>query len=163
MCRKISIVVPVYNAECYLGQCIESIISQSYRNLEIILVNDGSTDHSSEICRHYVGVDDRIVVVDQKNQGVVRARQSGVEAATGDFIGWVDADDWIEPEYIEKLAELQKESEADIVAVAHYHDIGGDSRLIKNGVDAGVYGVEQLLPVMLYTGKFFEYGITPQL
>jgi glycosyltransferase involved in cell wall biosynthesis len=160
---KVSIVVPVYNAEKYLDQCVTSIMGQTYRHLEIILVNDGSTDHSLEICRKYAETDERITVVEQINQGVVKARKTGVEAATGDFIGWADADDWMESGYIEGLVRLQEESNADIVAATHFHDIGSDSRLIKNGVDTGIYDVKQLLPVMLYTGEFFEYGITPQL
>lgn len=160
---KVSIVVPVYNAEKYLDQCVTSIMGQTYRHLEIILVNDGSTDHSLEICRKYAEIDERITVVEQINQGVVKARKTGVEAATGDFIGWADADDWMESGYIEGLVRLQEESNADIVAATHFHDIGSDSRLIKNGVDTGIYDVKQLLPVMLYTGEFFEYGITPQL
>ena len=160
---KVSIVVPVYNAENYLDQCVTSIMGQTYRHLEIILVNDGSTDHSLEICRKYAEIDKRITVVEQINQGVVKARKTGVEAATGDFIGWADADDWMESGYIEGLVRLQEESNADIVAATHFHDIGSDSRLIKNGVDTGIYDVKQLLPVMLYTGEFFEYGITPQL
>lgn len=163
MCYRVSIIVPIYNAEEYLEKCITSIIHQSYKNLEIILVDDGSTDGSLEICKRYESIDTRIVVVEQRNFGVVRARQLGVKTATGDFIGWVDADDWIEPEYMEKLTRLQIESEADIVAAAHFHDIGNDSRLVKNGVNTGIYEVKQLLPVMLYTGEFFEYGITPQL
>ena len=163
MCCKVSIVVPVYNAENYLDQCVASIRGQTYQNLEIILVNDGSTDHSLEICRKYAELDKRIVVEDQVNQGVVKARKTGVKAATGDFIGWADADDWMEAGYIEGLVALQERSKADIVAATHFHDIGSDSRLIKNGVDIGVYDVKQLLPVMLYTGEFFEYGITPQL
>lgn len=163
MCCKVSIVVPVYNAENYLDQCVASIRGQTYQNLEIILVNDGSTDHSLEICRKYAELDERIVVEDQVNQGVVKARKTGVKAATGDFIGWADADDWMEAGYIDGLVELQVRSKADIVAATHFHDIGSDSRLIKNGVDIGVYDVKQLLPVMLYTGEFFEYGITPQL
>lgn len=157
---KVSIVVPVYNAEKYLDQCVTSIMGQTYRHLEIILVNDGSTDHSLEICRKYAETDERITVVEQINQGVVKARKTGVEAATGDFIGWADADDWMESGYIEGLVRLQEESNADIVTATHFHDIGSDSRLIKNGVDTGIYDVKQLLPVMLYTGEFFEYGIT---
>lgn len=160
---KVSIVVPVYNAENYLDQCVTSIMGQTYRHLEIILVNDGSTDHSLEICRKYAEIDKRITVVEQINQGVVKARKTGVEAATGDFIGWADADDWMESGYIEGLVKLQEESNADIVAATHFHDIGSDSRLIKNGVNIGIYDIKQILPVMLYTGEFFEYGITPQL
>ena len=102
-----SIVVPVYNAEKYLDQCVTSIMGQTYRHLEIILVNDGSTDHSLEICRKYAEIDERITVVEQINQGVVKARKTGVEAATGDFIGWADADDWLESGYIEGLVKLQ--------------------------------------------------------
>ena len=160
---KVSIVVPVYNAENYLDQCVTSIMGQTYRHLEIILVNDGSTDHSLEICRKYAEIDKRITVVEQINQGVVKARKTGVEAATGDFIGWADADDWMESGYIEGLVKQQEESNADIVAATHFHDIGSDSRLIKNGVNIGIYDIKQILPVMLYTGEFFEYGITPQL
>ena len=160
---KVSIVVPVYNAENYLDQCVTSIMGQTYRHLEIILVDDGSTDHSLEICRKYAEIDKRITVVEQINQGVVKARKTGVEAATGDFIGWADADDWMESGYIEGLVKLQEESNADIVAATHFHDIGSDSRLIKNGVNIGIYDIKQILPVMLYTGEFFEYGITPQL
>lgn len=160
---KVSIVVPVYNAENYLDQCVTSIMGQTYRHLEIILVNNGSTDHSLEICRKYAEIDKRITVVEQINQGVVKARKTGVEAATGDFIGWADADDWMESGYIEGLVKLQEESNADIVAATHFHDIGSDSRLIKNGVNIGIYDIKQILPVMLYTGEFFEYGITPQL
>lgn len=106
--------------------------------MEIILVNDGSTDDSYMICNDFAKVDERIMVISQYNQGVVRARKAGVEAATGDYIGWVDADDWIEQDYIEKLVRLQEESGADIVAVGHYHDIGNDSTIIKNGIKNGV-------------------------
>lgn len=163
MCYRVSIVIPIYNAGDYLDRCIASVREQTYQDLEIILVNDGSADHSLEICERHAGEDERIVLINQTNQGVVKARQAGVEAASGSFVGWADADDWIEPGYIEMLVKLQKDSGADIVAAAHFHDIGDDSRLVRNGVDAGIYKTEQLVSVMLYTGKFFEYGITPQL
>lgn len=163
MGERISIIVPVYNADKFLDKCIESICRQTYKNLEIILINDGSTDHSLEICEKYAARDERIVLQSQKNQGIVKARQAGVRIAAGNFIGWADADDWMESDYIENLLQLQRESGADIVAAAHFYDIGKDCTLIKNGLKPGIYDREQLAPVMLCTGRFFEYGINPHL
>lgn len=159
----ISIIVPIYNAETYLDRCITSIQSQTYKNLQIVLVNDGSTDGSYDICKDYATKDERITLVSQENKGVVVARKTGVKEAVGDFIGWVDADDWIEEDYIEKLVELRDDSAADIVAVAHYHDIGDSSSLVNNGIEPGIYEVKDVVSNMLYSGSFFEYGIGPHL
>ena len=131
--------------------------------MQIVLVNDGSTDASYEICKSYALKDSGITLVTQENQGVVAARKKGVQAATGDFVCWVDADDWIESDYIEIMILLQQESYAEIVALAHYHDIGEDSILVRNGIESGVYSVEGVIHKMLYTGKLFEYGIGPHL
>lgn len=161
--KLVSIIVPVYNPGEYLIKCLDSIINQTYTNLEIILVNDGSTDGSGEICREYALKDARIKVIDQPNQGVVAAKKNGVRIARGDWIGYVDSDDYIEKDYIEQLAELQEESRADIVAVGHFHDIGNNSTVVKNGVEGGIYHISELIDQMLYTGEFFVYGITPQL
>lgn len=100
---KISIVVPIYNVADYLKNCIESITKQSYKNIEIILVDDGSTDDSPEICDFYAGVDSRIYVIHKKNGGVTSARKAGTEEATGDYILGVDGDDWIEEDRIRDL------------------------------------------------------------
>lgn len=89
--------------------------------------------------------------------------KKGICEATGDFVAWVDADDWIETDYIEQLMALQSESKAQIVAVAHYHDIGNTSVKVKNGIKNGVYDVCDLIDTMLYNGKFYEYGIGPHL
>lgn len=102
---KISIIVPVYNVEPYLRQCLDSIVSQSYQNLEIILVDDGSPDGCPAICDEYARQDNRIQVIHQKNGGVSAARNAGLDAATGDWIGWVDSDDWIEPDMYAYLLE----------------------------------------------------------
>lgn len=163
MPHLISVIVPIYNAEQYIDRCIISIQNQTYKKLQIVLVNDGSTDNSHEKCRNYALHDSRINLIYQKNQGVVAARKTGVREACGDFICWVDADDWIENDYIEKLALLQEKSQAEIVAVAHYHDIGEDSFLVKNGIKNGVYRTNDIISRMLYTGKFYEYGIGPHL
>ena len=94
--NKISIIIPIYNVEQYLPQCLDSIINQTYKNLEIILINDGSTDNSGKICDNYAKVDNRIHVFHKKNEGVSSARNLGLEKCTGDFIGFVDPDDFIE-------------------------------------------------------------------
>ncbi len=101
--EKISIIVPVYNSEKHLNQCIESISAQTYKNIEIILINDGSTDGSIEICRKWEKTDSRIVIIDKKNEGVSAARNDGLKMATGELIGFVDSDDYIEPEMYERM------------------------------------------------------------
>ena len=96
MSDLISVVVPVYNVEKYVGQCIESIINQTYKNLEIILVDDGSTDNSGKICDEYAKKDNRIKVIHKENEGVVIARRLGMEKARGKYLGLIDGDDCIE-------------------------------------------------------------------
>lgn len=91
---KISVIVPIYNVAPYLKRCLDSIINQSYQNLEIILVNDGSTDNSLEICQQYQQQDKRIRVISQKNAGLSAARNTGIEIATGEYITFIDSDDW---------------------------------------------------------------------
>lgn len=99
----ISVIVPVYNVELYLEQCLNSIINQTYKNLEIILVNDGSTDNSGVICDLYANIDNRIIVIHKDNGGVSSARNAGLNVAKGNFIGFVDPDDWIADDMYEKL------------------------------------------------------------
>ena len=101
----ISVIVPVYNAAWYLPKCLDSICGQTYENLEIILVNDGSTDESGRHCDEYAGKDSRIRVLHRENSGVSSARNLGLKAAAGSLIGFVDADDWIEPQMYAKLSE----------------------------------------------------------
>lgn len=112
--KLVSIVVPVYNVERYLERCIESIINQTYRNLEIILVDDGSTDSSSEICDLYKSKDERIIVFHKKNEGLSSARNLGLRNATGDYISFIDSDDYINCIFIERLLGLCVDNDADI-------------------------------------------------
>ena len=108
---KISIIVPVYNCEVYLRCCIDSLISQTYCNFEIILVDDGSTDSSGSICDLYDVLDDRIMVLHQENAGVSAARNAGLRICTGEYVMFVDADDWIEPDACSKIVySIDKES-----------------------------------------------------
>lgn len=112
--EKISIIVPVYNVEQYLPRCIDSILNQSYQNLELILVDDGSPDNSGQICEDYAVLDKRIVVVHQKNGGASAARNHGLEIATGDLIGFVDSDDFIHPDMYRVLHQALVLDDADI-------------------------------------------------
>ena len=112
--ERISVIVPVYKVEPYLRKCLDSIVNQTYRNLEIILVDDGSPDNCGRICDEYAERDNRIRVIHQKNGGVSSARNEGLKIASGDWIGWVDSDDWIEPDMFEYLLENAKKSKADI-------------------------------------------------
>jgi len=115
----ISIIVPVYNVEKYLKQCIETIQSQTYKNLEIILVDDGSPDNSGKICDEYAEQDSRIKVIHKENGGVSSARNLGLEKATGEFIAFIDADDYISADYCEKLLTTLKQENADCVACGY--------------------------------------------
>lgn len=114
MIDKVSIIVPIYNVEKYLPKCIESIIVQTYTNLEIILVNDGSPDNSRIICDEYSKKDHRIKVINKENGGLSDARNTGLDVATGDYISFIDSDDYIHEEYCETLLNLLKKFDADI-------------------------------------------------
>ncbi|MBK9150479.1 MAG: glycosyltransferase family 2 protein [Saprospiraceae bacterium] len=123
----VSIIVPVYNARSYLSQCIESVIHQSYPHWELLLINDGSTDGSLQICRQYACTDSRVKVTDIPNGGVSNARNIGIENAEGEFLMFIDADDWIEPDTLVKCIEFQTNDRADIV-LFNYVKIAGHSR-----------------------------------
>lgn len=124
MKMKVSVIVPIHNAEKTLSRCVESLLAQSYKNLEVILVNDGSTDGSLEICQSFVEIDSRVVIIDKKRSGVSSARNIGLTASTGDFVQFVDADDTIQPNMTEKLVKNIFETNADIV-VCGYNRISG--------------------------------------
>lgn len=116
--EKISIIVPVYNAEKYLKKCINSIINQTYSNLEIILIDDGSTDNSGNICDEFAKKDNRILVIHKKNEGLSATRNVGIEKATGEFIGFVDSDDYIEKDMYEILYKDITRYDADVASIS---------------------------------------------
>lgn len=111
---KVSIIVPIYNVEKFLPKCIESIINQEYKNIEIILVDDGSPDNSGVICEHYKKTDNRIVVIHKENAGVSEARNTGIDHAIGDYICFIDGDDFVMPDYVSYMLELALRYNADI-------------------------------------------------
>ncbi len=112
---KATVIVPVYNVEAYLEKCVQSILAQTEPDFELLLVDDGSTDHSGALCDQLAQKDPRIQVIHQKNQGLGGARNTGIQAAAGDWVLLVDSDDWIEPELLEKTLEAGLREEADLV------------------------------------------------
>lgn len=128
---KVSVIVPVYNREQYLRQCVDSICMQTLRDIEIILVDDGSTDGSANICDEYAGKDLRVRVVHKQNAGMGAAYNTGIAAARGEYIGFVESDDWIEPEMYEKLYTKAIEEDVDIVK-SLFTRVEGEQRRMKN-------------------------------
>lgn len=163
----ISVIVPIYNVKDYLIPCIESIINQIFTDLEIILVDDGSTDGCSEICDKYQETDSRILVIHKENEGLVSARKAGLKAAHGSYIAYVDGDDWIEPIMYEHMYQELCRQDADIVMCGRYEDTGKISREVFHGIPEGRYGKEELInyvyPQMIVGDDFFEWMIFPGL
>jgi glycosyltransferase involved in cell wall biosynthesis len=127
MSAQVSIIIPVYNAAACLCNCLDSILAQTYTNLEILLINDGSIDESLSICRGYAQKDTRIRVIDQQNEGVSSARNAGLSHATGDYIAFVDADDYLATDYIERLYTDACTYDADIVCCNFFEILNGET------------------------------------
>lgn len=159
----ISVVIPAYNEEKYISECIDSVIHQTYRNIEIIIIDDGSTDSTPSICDKYAKLDNRITVVHKKNAGLVAARKDGVYRANGDFLAFVDADDWIDDNCLSVLMEKQIEFDSDLVASSFFKQFGNEKIVENNIVDTGFYdkqGLENnIYPCMLASEDFFSTGI----
>ena len=130
-CPKVSIISPVYNAEKYIHKCIDSIIAQTFSDWELILVDDGSPDSSGTICDEYAAKDLRLKVIHKVNGGVSQARQTGLDAATGEYVIHVDPDDWIEPNMLEDLLGKAIADDADMVICDFFWDKAGNSKVIK--------------------------------
>ena len=120
MTEKITVIVPVYNVENYLNKCLDSLINQTYKNLEISVINDGSTDNSGKICQEYAQKDNRIIYIEKENGGQSEARNMGLDRMTGSYVTFVDSDDWVELDYVEVLYNKLIEYQADI-AVGNYY------------------------------------------
>lgn len=159
----ISVIVPIYNAEEYLNKCLASIVNQTYRDLEIILVNDGSMDESLAICEKYKQADKRIVIVNKRNEGLVRARKDGIRIAKGEYITFVDADDWIDITTYEKVYT----GKADIISYGLTEEYENYSKKKTDKIEPGLYDKkrihDQIIPNMLSSAIFFEFGMLPNL
>ena len=164
----LSIIVPVYNVCAFLEQCIDSILAQTFTDYELILVDDGSTDGSGEICDRYAQSDSRIKVIHKENGGVVSARKAGIKVASGAYAGYVDGDDWIDPHMYEKMVHYMQRYDCDLVMC----DVANESKSLpfssgstRVDIEGGYYDLqrlkEKILPNMIYAGEFFKFGIYP--
>ena len=138
MTEKITVIVPVYNVENYLNKCLDSILKQTYQNLEIIVVNDGSTDNSGGICQEYAQKDSRIIYIEKENGGLSDARNAGLDRMTGSYVTFVDSDDWIEQDYVEVLYNKLTEYQAD-VSVGNYYSYNEDEGMYYFHINGDSY------------------------
>lgn len=142
---ELTIIVPVYKVEPYLRRCIDSILNQTFRDFELILIDDGSPDNCGAICDEYAEKDGRILVIHQKNQGVSAARNAGLDIARGTYLGFVDSDDWIEPEMYETMITTAKEKNVDVV-VCGINYCTEEGAFIRNDLlTCGDYNNEQVM------------------
>lgn len=160
----VSVIVPVYNVENYLEKCVNSILKQTYQTLDVILVDDGSTDGSAELCDQLEAADERVRVVHKKNGGVVSARREGLEHAKGKYAILIDSDDWIEKEMIADLYKVAIENKADMVTSGYYREqdtvCGIETDEIKEGIYCNVCDKRYLFKNLIYCGNFERTGIS---
>ncbi|MDY5213026.1 glycosyltransferase family 2 protein [Intestinibacter sp.] len=162
-----SVIVPIYNVERFVQQCIDSILGQTYGDFELILVNDGSTDKCPEICNVYAELDKRIRVIHKPNGGLVSARNAGVLVAKGEYVVYVDGDDWVEENWLETLNNLIKKYKPDIINYGAYKSSDGKYENLKTANFEGFYDEvalkEEIVPYLLYDKRFsfFSFGILP--
>ena len=161
----ISVIVPIYKVEKYLRQCIESIINQTYKDLEIILVDDGSPDGCPAICDAYAQKDSRIKVIHKENGGLIAARKTGVDASTGEYVTFVDGDDFISKRMYEFVNEKITEYSPDMVLTEFFwslekKDIPSEITLFENYYDREAIE-NDIIPTMLYSGTFYQFGVYP--
>lgn len=160
-----SIIVPIYNVQKYINKCVESILNQTHKDLEIILVDDGSPDGCPQICDEYARQDSRVKVIHKDNGGLINARKSGLEAANGAYIGFVDGDDWIEPEMYALFADRIKKYSPDMVLSDFYYDYGNKLINSEQLFEQEFYNKQDLkskmYPKMLFSGIYYKFGVNP--
>jgi glycosyltransferase involved in cell wall biosynthesis len=156
MSSLISIIVPVYKTEPYIARCFNSIINQTYENLEIILVDDGSPDHCGKICDEYAALHPRIKVIHQQNEGLSAARNAGLKIASGEYIGFVDSDDWIDADMFETLYNGVSKYGAQI-AICGYYYAGGNKYIEIREKDTTLYNREDAMHNLLLDETFTSH------
>ena len=140
----VSVIIPIYNVGAYLRQCILSVCGQSYEKLQIILVDDGSTDDSPAVCREFAEADSRVILVRKENGGLVSARKAGMRAASGLYVSFVDGDDWIDPDMYEQLmGQAAEHSYPDIIAFGHIEEHESFSVKVGNRFAEGLWNISQ--------------------
>jgi glycosyltransferase involved in cell wall biosynthesis len=150
--KLISVIVPVYNVEKYLSKCLDSLVSQTYRNIEILLINDGSTDNSLSICEDYGDSDKRIKIFSKNNSGVSSARNVGLENAKGDYITFVDSDDYVSERYCENLYNLIVDNDSDLVCTSRINVINDKFERVDGPSFLGLTSEEALTKYFLGDG-----------
>lgn len=154
----ISIVVPVYNVSQYIEACLISLLSQTYDRVEIVVVDDGSTDSSGEICDYYAQkYKDRIIVVHTKNEGLSAARNKGLDIVKGKYVAFVDSDDWIEPEMVEKLYRMLVENDADVSSCGMRKDYGEEKIFLKKNTNQMIITQKQMFHEILCNEMVYGY------
>lgn len=159
----ISIIIPIYKIERYIGFCIESLIMQTYTNLEIILVDDGSPDMCAKICDIYAAKDPRIKVIHKSNGGLVSARKFGLAIATGEYVGYVDGDDWVAPDFCESLVQTAKLYKPDLIAAGRSRDLFSKTAHFIDNIQPGFYSgnnLDNLRNNLISCGDFYKPGIS---
>lgn len=160
---KVSVIILIYNGMPFLENCVNSVIGQTYKNIEIILIDDGSTDGSGMLCEKFQQADERIKVIHKENEGLVKARKIGIEWAVGDYFVFVDADDEIDVREVEILSSKAKETSAEIIlfGLVKEQESGSVDRL--NKCREGIYLEDdirrEIISNMIHTGSFFSFGI----
>lgn len=157
----VSVIVPVYNTEEYLPRSIESIREQTYAELEIILVDDGSTDRSGKICDDYAVKDERIWAIHQSNQGIIAAKKAALRECHGEYVMFVDSDDWIEKELLETMLDRLLETNASLVCSNVFIDENGGTIENRNGMPCGVYETDKICRDLFYYRDTKQYGVLP--
>lgn len=167
MCSSplLSVIVPVYNAESYLSKCLDSLLAQDFSDYEIILVDDGSTDSSGAICDQYTSKNPICHCIHRTNGGHVSARKSGLEISRGQYVTFVDNDDWIAPDMYRKMCQAVYDTHADIVVCDYIAAMPDRETVVRTLFAPGYYDKTRLekevYPSMIYSGSFFHYGIGP--
>lgn len=164
---KISVIVPIYNAEKYLDRCLSSIIGQTYKNLEIICVDDGSTDNSLAICNKYSLLDNRIKVIHKSNGGVTSARKAGMKIASGEWVGFVDSDDWLELYAYERMIKKGKNEDVTLICGNFRRNYENHSIDYISKFNEGKYELSEdnsyFISNFIFNKEIFEFGIYPSL
>lgn len=157
ICKKISIIVPIYNSSMYLDRCLKSIINQTYSNIEILLIDDGSTDNSLEICNQFAIKDKRIKVFHKENNGVSAARNDGIEYSTGDYIAFVDSDDYLELDMYDRMMKINDKFDCDIVMCDCYKESSFNKVIFSHDIRSGYYDrnmlIKEYFPTLLMTNS----------
>ncbi len=160
---KISVIVPIYDIAPFLPKCIQSILNQSFSDFELILVNDGSPDNSHDICLHYQEIDNRIIIINKQNGGLLSARKAGLESAHAEFISFVDGDDWIDVDFLASMYRIVELHQVDLVISGHIRAFEGRNEKMIPLYKQGVYSSSSLIELlnnMLNTSTFFQHGVS---